>query len=239
MNSTDDLLLFIVVLNSAPVYSGSLTAINTNELTSGSYTVPAFTDPDGDTITYSVTLSNGSALDSSWINFNATTRVLNYTTLDTTTSYSFKVTAQDIYNTPTEMSFVMNVDLKPRVNTSITALSSSMVSMEVSTFQINGKLFSDEDSTLSYQLKNKNGTAAPTWLSVIPPASASDNITIQGSSPTFMINDFELLLIATDSKGQTNNVTIHIYMTGNFFIKYILHSEMSLYLIDMFWTKHR
>jgi len=60
-----------------------------------SYTVPsgAFTDPDGDTLAYSATLADGSALPS-WLTFNASTRTFSGTPSALGT-VSVKVTAKD------------------------------------------------------------------------------------------------------------------------------------------------
>ncbi len=63
-----------------------------------SYTVPsgAFTDPDGDTLAYSATLADGSALPS-WLTFNASTRTFSGTPSALGT-VSVKVTAKDAGN---------------------------------------------------------------------------------------------------------------------------------------------
>ena len=64
--------------------------------TAFSYTVPAFTDPEGGTITYTATLSDDSALPG-WLSFNASTRELSGTPLeaDTPASLTIKVSAAD------------------------------------------------------------------------------------------------------------------------------------------------
>ncbi|WP_240481673.1 putative Ig domain-containing protein [Dechloromonas denitrificans] len=63
-----------------------------------SYTVPsgAFTDPDGDALSYTATLSDGSALPS-WLTFNAATRTFGGSP-STLGTISVKVTAKDVGN---------------------------------------------------------------------------------------------------------------------------------------------
>lgn len=127
-----------------------------------------------------------------------------------------KVSASDIYNAPTYKTFDMNVDLKPRINSSVTVLSGEFVALEVSNFIISGKLFSDEDSTLTYTLTETDGSTLRSWMNLTSPLTSADNFTIAGTSTTFLNTDFNLILIATDSKGQSNSVTITVQMKGMF-----------------------
>ena len=80
--------------------------------TAFSYTVPAFTDPEGGTITYTATLSDDSALPG-WLSFNASTRELSGTPLeaDTPASLTIKVSATDdgSPSTSAEVTFTLTV----------------------------------------------------------------------------------------------------------------------------------
>ena len=60
------------------------------------YVVPAFTDPEGDTLTYAATLDDNSAFPA-WITFNSTTRTFSGTPLepDTPATLTIRVTATD------------------------------------------------------------------------------------------------------------------------------------------------
>lgn len=85
--------------NQAPVLSAALADQAAAQDASFSYTVPAtaFTDPDsGDTLRYTSTLADGSALPA-WLAFNASTRSFSGTPTDTGT-VSVKVTAIDTGN---------------------------------------------------------------------------------------------------------------------------------------------
>lgn len=85
--------------NRAPVVA---TAIADQTVTDGkafSYVIPsgAFTDADGDALTYSATLEDGSALPA-WLTFNATTRTLSGTSPDNSSPLNIKITAKDTVN---------------------------------------------------------------------------------------------------------------------------------------------
>ena len=82
-------------VNEAPVAPAVASQTATKD-TAFSYTVPAFTDPEGGTITYTATLSDDSALPG-WLSFNASTREMSGTPLeaDTPASLTIEVTATD------------------------------------------------------------------------------------------------------------------------------------------------
>jgi Ca2+-binding RTX toxin-like protein len=85
--------------NRAPVVA---TAIADQTVTDGkafSYVISsgAFTDADGDALTYSATLEDGSALPA-WLTFNATTRTLSGTSPDNSFPLNIKITAKDTVN---------------------------------------------------------------------------------------------------------------------------------------------
>ncbi|KJZ33757.1 M10 family metallopeptidase C-terminal domain-containing protein [Pseudomonas fluorescens] len=84
-------------VNHAPVLATALLDQNATENTSFSYTVPAtsFTDPDNDSLSYTATLADGSALPA-WLSFNATS--LTFTGTPTSTAsgnYNVLVKATD------------------------------------------------------------------------------------------------------------------------------------------------
>ena len=92
---THDVTITVTDENEAPVAPTVANQAATKD-TAFSYTVPAFTDPEGRTITYTATLSDDSALPE-WLSFNASTRELSGTPLeaDTPASLTIKVTATD------------------------------------------------------------------------------------------------------------------------------------------------
>ena len=96
--ATDDTITVTITVtgvNDAPVAPTVANQTATKD-TAFSFTVPAFTDPEGGTITYTATLSDDSALPG-WLSFNASTRELSGTPLeaDTPASLTIKVSATD------------------------------------------------------------------------------------------------------------------------------------------------
>ncbi len=85
--------------NQAPTLLNAIADQNVTDAKAFSYTVPAttFKDPEGDTLTYSATLEDGSSLPS-WLSFNPITRVLSGTSPDNTVPLNIKITVKDIAN---------------------------------------------------------------------------------------------------------------------------------------------
>jgi Ca2+-binding RTX toxin-like protein len=90
--------LNVLAANRSPTLASALADQAAAQGGNFSYTVPAgaFTDPDGDTLAYSATLADGSALPS-WLTFNATTRTFSGTP-SLLGTVSVKVTAKDAGN---------------------------------------------------------------------------------------------------------------------------------------------
>ena len=95
LSDSIDVTITVTDVNEAPVAPTVANQTATKD-TAFSYTVPAFTDPEGGTITYAATLSDDSALPG-WLSFNASTRELSGTPLeaDTPASPTIKVSATD------------------------------------------------------------------------------------------------------------------------------------------------
>jgi hypothetical protein len=81
-----------------PLTVPSFTNQTDNEGTNSTYNAPAFTDPEGATITYSATLADGTALPA-WITFTPAGRVFEITrgSIDVTQTVTVRLTATDIY----------------------------------------------------------------------------------------------------------------------------------------------
>ncbi len=95
LSDSIDVTVTVTNVNEAPVAPTVANQTATKD-TAFSYTVPAFTDPEGGTITYTATLSDDSALPG-WLSFNASTRELSGTPLeaDTPASLTIEVSATD------------------------------------------------------------------------------------------------------------------------------------------------
>lgn len=85
--------------NQAPTVLNAIADQSVTDAKAFSYTIPSntFKDPDGDVLTYSATLEDGSALPS-WLSFNASTRVLSGTSPDYSTPLNIKITVKDTAN---------------------------------------------------------------------------------------------------------------------------------------------
>jgi VCBS repeat-containing protein len=97
LSASQDFQVTINPINDAPVVAAQIGAQNFNEDTSWTFQVPAgsFSDVDGDTLAYSATLSDGSALPN-WLTFNASTKTFSGTPpQDYNGKLSLTVTASD------------------------------------------------------------------------------------------------------------------------------------------------
>ncbi|MCA5919745.1 putative Ig domain-containing protein [Pectobacterium brasiliense] len=157
-----------VVVGNPPVVAAPIPAQSIAQDGSLSFTVPAgtFTDPDGDTLTLSATLANGSPLPS-WLTFNPATGTFTGTPGNADVgSLSIKVTATDTTNASVSTTFsltVTNVNDAPIVATPIPA--QSVAQDDSLSFTVPAGTFTDPDGdTLSLSATLANGSALPSWL---------------------------------------------------------------------------
>jgi parallel beta-helix repeat protein len=102
-------------VNHAPVVATPLLDQNATENTAFSYVVPAtsFTDPDNDSLSYTASLADGSALPD-WLTFDAASRTFSGTPHSTASgTYSVKITATDGSNANVSDSFTLAVQDVP------------------------------------------------------------------------------------------------------------------------------
>ena len=181
-------------------------------------TITAFSDPENDPIYYSMLFVNGSALNSSWITLNNVTLLLSITAPLTINSLEkVVISGTDNMNPVTTATINIHTDFKPKINSAITVLSGKFISKQTSTFVISKNLFYDEDTTLTYSLTYSNGSAIDSWMRMILPSiSVAGNFEFTGNYPYFNTQDLYFTLTAKDSKGQTNSVTITVFVMGRF-----------------------
>lgn len=88
--------IFLPSVNHAPIVANPMLSQNWIESTSLHFTIPksTFSDPDGNPLTYTATLSNGTALPS-WISFDSTTLDFKGTAPAGSPDYTIRVTATD------------------------------------------------------------------------------------------------------------------------------------------------
>jgi Ca2+-binding RTX toxin-like protein len=194
--------LSIANTNDAPEVGAGITAQMATEDTPFAYTVAAnaFADVDaGDTLSYSVTLDDGSALPS-WLSFDAQTRTFSGTPLNADVgSLDLRLTATDLAGASATQGFalsVANTNDAPEVGAGITA--QTAVEDASFSYTVAADAFTDVDAgdTLSYSVSLADGSALPSWLSF-----DAQTRTFSGTPLNGDVGSLDLRVTATDLAG--------------------------------------
>ncbi|MCT7952927.1 putative Ig domain-containing protein [Ancylothrix sp. C2] len=166
---SDDFNLTVNAVNNPPV-AATISNQNATENAAFNFAISAgtFSDVDaGDSLTYTATLADGSALPS-WLTFNSATQTFSGTPANgDVRTLSVKVTATDTGNASVSSNFdivVTNVNDTPTV----TSISNQNATENAAfSFAIPAGTFNDTDAgdTLTYTATLPDGTALPAWLS--------------------------------------------------------------------------
>ncbi|QHP56970.1 putative Ig domain-containing protein [Pectobacterium carotovorum] len=199
--------------NASPVVSGTIAAQSIAQGGSLNVTVPAgtFTDPDGDTLTLSATLADGTALPA-WLSFNPTTGTFSGTPANGDVgSLTIKVTATDGSNASVSTTFgltVTNVNDAPVVATPIPAQS---IAQDGSlSFTVPAGTFTDPDGdTLTLSATLADGTALPAWLSFNPATG-----TFSGTPANGDVGSLTIKVTATDGSSASVSTTFGLTVTN-------------------------
>ncbi len=161
--------------------------------TAFSYQFPAntFNDPDGDTLSYTATLSDDNALPG-WLSFAAGTRTFSGTPeASDTGTVSVKVTATDGTNSVSD-TFDIAVTAAPTVANAIPDQTATVNA--AFSYQFAANTFNDADGdTLTYTATQADGTALPGWLSF-----AADTRTFSGTPTAANVGTVSVKVTATD-----------------------------------------
>jgi len=173
LNVSDVFTLTVTNMNEAPTVAAPLADQQATEDAAFSFTVPntTFTDEDllhGDTLTYSATLANGTALPT-WLSFDPAPRTFSGTPLNgdvgtlavtVTATDTGTLTASDTFNL-----VVTNVNDAPTVANPI--VDQSAPTGAAFAFTVPANTFADVDlgDTLTYSATLADGSALPAWLS--------------------------------------------------------------------------
>ena len=146
-----------------PPTAPTLTDQTATEDQSFSYAVPAFTDPDGNTLTYAADQSNDDSLPG-WLSFNANTRTLSGTPkeADTPATLTIRITASDgtLSGSTTFTLTVAEVNDAPAVPSI-----SAQTATEGQSFSYTVPAFVDpEGDSVTYTATLDDGSALPAWL---------------------------------------------------------------------------
>ncbi|WP_420066124.1 DUF4347 domain-containing protein [Pectobacterium colocasium] len=205
--------LMVTSVNDAPVVSGTLTPQSVAQGGSLSFTLPSglFTDPDGDTLTLSATLADGSPLPS-WLSFNAATGTFSGTPANGDVgNLSIKVTANDgDASVSTSFSLtVTNVNDAPVVSGTLTA--QSVAQGGSLSFTLPSGLFTDPDGdTLTLSATLADGSPLPSWLSF----NAATG-TFSGTPANGDVGNLTVRVIATDASNATVSTAFELTVANS------------------------
>jgi len=158
--------------NTAPQAATTIAAQKTNEKSRWQFTLPAnaFRDPDGDTLTYTASLTDGKALPK-WLHFDAARQTFSGTPgNDDVGNLSIRVTAADGRGGSSMQNFaleVVNVNDAPQIGTELKG--QTIIGGELWQYRLPIDAFKDIDKddvlTLSVRLGDSSGGGnLPTWL---------------------------------------------------------------------------
>lgn len=153
----------------------------------------AFTDRDGDTLTYTATRSDGSALPS-WLHFSRSTRTFSGNPPAGSGSVSVRVRANDGNGSTVSDTFVINYS-----NTNDAPIVANPIADRSwsGSYRIPLTTFSDGDgNTLTYSARLSDGAALPSWLTF----NASTR-TLSGTAPSSGVSSLNIRVTARDGKG--------------------------------------
>lgn len=188
--------------NDAPIIANIITAQRINEDAVFTFVVPAnaFIDPDiGDSLRYSATLANGSALPA-WLTFNAAARTLSGTPLNGDVGdITVKIIATDNANASASSNFVLttiNTNDAPTV-ANVIAAQNAIEDTQFS-FVISANAFTDPDvgDTLRYSATLSNGATLPSWLTF-----NTSTRTLSGMPLNAHVGNLTIKITATDIAG--------------------------------------
>jgi hypothetical protein len=153
-----------------------------------------FTDPQGGTLTYSATLSNGAALPS-WLLFNGTTGTFTAKVANTATGLSITVKATDSAGLSSTETFSVSTPASAPTVTAQTAAQTWSTNQAIN-LTLASKTFTDPQAeALTYTATQANGSALPSWLKF---NGATD--TFSGTAPA-TATSLSLKVTATDTSG--------------------------------------
>ncbi|KPA10601.1 adhesin, partial [Candidatus Magnetomorum sp. HK-1] len=214
LTATDTFDIVVSNVNDAPTVANAILDQSTNEDIAYSFTFASdtFNDVDsGDSLTYTATLFDGSALPS-WLSFTGATRNFGGTPANGDVGMlTIKVTATDTGSLTVADSFdltVVNVNDAPILANAISNESATEDSAYNFTFASN--TFTDEDTgdTLTYAATQSDGSALPSWLTF-----TSATRTFSGTPDDADVGTLTIEVTATDTGSLTATDTFDIVVS--------------------------
>ncbi|HUN41690.1 MAG TPA: putative Ig domain-containing protein [Acetobacteraceae bacterium] len=199
LSVSDIFAINIVAAASAPVVSEPTPSQIWKAAQSFSLALPSntFTDPQGENLTYTATLTNGQVLPG-WLKFNNTTDTFSGTPTNAAETLNIKVTAADTSGLSVSETFAATVLATPEVtaqtpNQSLTEGKAFSLALPANTFT------DPQGETLTYTAKQQNGQPLPSWLQF---NAATD--TFSGTAPS-TAQTLNVQVSATDTSGLTTS----------------------------------
>ena len=191
-------------VNEAPTAGTAIADQTTNQDADFSFTVSedAFADQDeGDTLTYSATLADGSALPS-WLSFDGASRTFSGTPLQSDVgSLEVRVTVTDSGSLSASQDFTLTVNNVNDAPTEGTAIADQTANEDAAfSFTFAQDAFADEDEgeILTYSATLADGSALPSWLSF-----DGATRTFSGTPANEDVGSLEVRVTATDSSSES------------------------------------
>lgn len=186
----------------------ALSKTNGNFYSSGT----VFADVDtthGDTLTFTATLADGSALPD-WLNFASATQVFSGTPPGGAGAINISIMATDSAGLSATSNFVLNVEGSASSNSSpLAGIIGDQVTRQGATFEFNipAGSFNDPDAndTLTYTAKLANNTPLPAWMTFDPATQ-----TLSGTAGNADVAIYNITITATDSAGLSASSTFAV-----------------------------
>ncbi len=190
--------------NNAPEAVGSFAEQNLMTNTAWTLATAAhFTDADGDTLTYSATLADGSALPD-WLTIDSATGALSGTP-DTAGDFSVIITAAD----PTGETATQTLSLTVATTNHAPETGNSLAEQNTTvgqawSYALPAGSFTDADGdTLTYSATLVDGSALPSWLTIDSATGA-----LSGTPDT--VGNVDVVITAADPTGETATQTLSL-----------------------------
>ncbi|OYD92880.1 hypothetical protein CDG76_19380 [Nostoc sp. 'Peltigera membranacea cyanobiont' 210A] len=224
----DQFLLRAVIESIDSVTEGGIASQNAVEDSPFTFTVPSdtFSDPDGDPLTYTATLADGSALPA-WLTFNGNT-FSGTPTNNNVGSLNIKVTASDGTATVSDVFALTVANTNDAPTVANTIADQTATENTAFSFALPANTFSDVDAgdNLVYTATLENGNPLPVWLtfngttfSGTPTNNnvGSLNIKVTASDGTATVSDIFALTVANTINqipNVINGTTVADNLTG-------------------------
>ena len=200
--------------NDAPTLANAISDQSIDEDSALSFSMPSdtFNDVDaGDSLTYTATLSDGSALPS-WLSFDASNLTFSGTPVNENVgSLDITVTATDGSSISVTDSFTLTVNNTNDAPTLANAISDQSIDEDSAlSFSMPSDTFNDVDAgdSLTYTATLSDGSALPSWLSF-----DASNLTFSGTPVNENVGSLDITVTATD--GSSISVTDSFTLTVN------------------------